>query len=799
MSKLIGTNPNQVPSNADLGSAAFMDAKQFLLSKGSEISAIDAVIPDAGNYVYVYDTTMDSDGGAWRKRTQHTSWYNEELNTTRRGNRREFPSTAVIVANTNGVVTIYDADSADLPMWMVFKTSDPIFGRSIAWSSVSSCQMLNGILIMANPQSSAEGLLKVNFVSDDGFLYPITSYSEYGGAYVRGLATRSLPYTYSTADTKVLVQATVNDTAMSVLPSAPIDNSTGLPVPTIAVGTNGGVTVIKDNGDHYNITAGAGSSYSGVSWVDITNNGNLIFEQDNSSNPRSVFCIPIPQAGNRTTQTSDGNITDKVIMKWYNNGTHKPYPCMNGGGGVEGIRMEGDAHVLRSSSGDITLVEPDLENPEHGRVAYIASDHNTGWMVGDTKVSTLCDSVPGPLDTKNLVDNGDFADGNINGWTSSSATIAYHSSGRLSITSASGTNQSCYYPIKCIIGRRYFVSIDFEGNWSMHAGTTTNAANDVGYIPNEGNTGSVTRTMFFTATQTTHYVVPYQIGGGTAYVDNVIVREAVADRSEYGNYNYGKKHTGLEPIGSGLERTPVAPGADLVGYSGFGSGNYLKQLYNSELDFGTGDFSASAWVKLPTTSNPTRGIICEREGASGLSFQFFQYNSRFYFYVGHTGAPAYTSQKYTDYDTWYHVVAGVKGGKIFIYVNGEYDIANGGTPQTTTRTDAILTVGVQTNGTSEPFGGGEIALLKISSDMPDAETIYKIYSDELRLFQPNAKATLYGTDNHVRSFAYDDKTKLLHLGTLEGRSDFQGLARINNTTNPIASTMSAAGSIVVQE
>ena len=798
MSKLIGTNPNQVPSNADLGSAAFMDSKQFLLSKGSEISAIDAVISDAANDIFVYDTTMDSDGGAWRKRTQHTSWYNEELNTTRRGSRKEFPSIAIIVANTSGVVTIYDADDANLPMWMVFKTSDPIFGRSIAWSSISSCTMLNGILIMANPQSSAEGLLKVNFVSDDGFLYPITSYSEYGGAYVRGLATRSLSYDYSTADTKVLVQATVSDTAMSVLPNAPIDDSTGLPIPTIAVGTNGGVTVIKDNDDHINITAGSGSAYSGVSWVDITDNGNLIFEQDNSSNPRSVMCIPLPHS-NRTTQTSDGNITDKVIMKWYNNGTHKPYPCINGGGAAEGIRMEGDAHALRSSSGDLTLIVPDLDNPEHGRVAYIASDHNTGWMVGDTKVSTLCDSVPGPLDTKNLVDNGNFSDGNINGWTSSGATIAYDSSGRLAVTASSGTNQPCYYPIKCVIGRRYFVSIDFEGSWSMHLGTGTNSANDVGYIPHEGTTGNVTRTMFFTATQTTHYVVPYQINGGTMYVDNVIVREAVADRSEYGNYNYGKKHTGFESRGTGLERTPVAPGADLVGYSGFGSGNYLRQPYNSELNFGTGDFSVSAWVKLPTTNNPTRGIICEREGASGFSWQFFQYNSRFYFYVGHTGSPAYTSQKYADYDSWYHVVAGVKGGKIFIHVNGELDIANSGSAQTTTITDAIMTVGTQTNGTSEPFGGGEIALLKISSEMPDAETIYKIYSDELRLFQPNAKATLYGTDNHVRSFAYDDKTKLLHLGTLEGRSDFQGLSRINNTTRAIASTMSAAGSMVVEE
>ena len=43
MTKLIGTNPNQVPSNADLGSAAFMDAKDFLLSRGSELSKINNI------------------------------------------------------------------------------------------------------------------------------------------------------------------------------------------------------------------------------------------------------------------------------------------------------------------------------------------------------------------------------------------------------------------------------------------------------------------------------------------------------------------------------------------------------------------------------------------------------------------------------------------------------------------------------------------------------------------------------------------------------------------------------------
>jgi hypothetical protein len=45
-----------------------------------------------------------------------------------------------------------------------------------------------------------------------------------------------------------LVNRAVNDVAMTVLPNAPIDAATGLPVPTIAVATDGGVSVIKDDG-----------------------------------------------------------------------------------------------------------------------------------------------------------------------------------------------------------------------------------------------------------------------------------------------------------------------------------------------------------------------------------------------------------------------------------------------------------------------------------------------------------------------------------------------------------------------
>ena len=42
-----------------------------------DLTAISSSISDTAVDVFVYDTRKDSDGGAWRKRTQNTSWYNE--------------------------------------------------------------------------------------------------------------------------------------------------------------------------------------------------------------------------------------------------------------------------------------------------------------------------------------------------------------------------------------------------------------------------------------------------------------------------------------------------------------------------------------------------------------------------------------------------------------------------------------------------------------------------------------------------------------------------------------------------
>ena len=74
-----------------------------------------------------------------------------------------------------------------------------------------------------------------------------------------------------------------------------------------------------------------------------------------------------------------------------------------------------------------------------------------------------------------------------------------------------------------------------------------------------------------------------------------------------------------------------------------------------------------------------------------------------------------------------------------------------------------------------------------------------MYEDEKHLFQENAKCTLYGSSDAVTALAYDEDTELLHVGTSSGRSDFQGLRRINNTTTAVTTAISASDDLIAEQ
>ena len=147
MPNIVGYGNTQVPTNSMLGDLAYQDSVDVEV-----ISKIKGKINETAgvgkNTIFVYDTSKDSDGGAWRKRTKHTSWYNE-LPSSTRGTRKEFPSIAIIVG-TNNYIDIYDGDDSNCALWMRF-----IAGTG-GHSNVTMVQnpgvshkvcMLNGILI----------------------------------------------------------------------------------------------------------------------------------------------------------------------------------------------------------------------------------------------------------------------------------------------------------------------------------------------------------------------------------------------------------------------------------------------------------------------------------------------------------------------------------------------------------------------------------------------------------------------------------------------------------------------------
>ena len=116
MPNLVGIGNSQVPTNAMLGDLAYQDSVDVEV-----LSKIKTETNDTALAIFVYDTRKDSDGGAWRKRTSHTSWYNEQLGTPERGTRKEFPAVAVCVIEDKKLI-IYDGDDPEMPMWMKFYT-----------------------------------------------------------------------------------------------------------------------------------------------------------------------------------------------------------------------------------------------------------------------------------------------------------------------------------------------------------------------------------------------------------------------------------------------------------------------------------------------------------------------------------------------------------------------------------------------------------------------------------------------------------------------------------------------------
>ena len=825
MPNLVGIGNSQVPTNAMLGGLAYQDSVGEI-----NIDKIKAKTSDTAVTIFVYDTRKDSDGGAWRHRTQNTSWYNEGASKIR-GARKEFPSVAVIVAEATEV-TIYDGDDPNLPMWMVFVAGEitamggafQFWGVSTA-GVVSSVAMLNGELIVGVNNGSDTGqyvgIAGANFISDSTFyrrnyeyqhvrfFYPISKRNEIqiaadGSAFKGGLGGKN-----------------VHDISMTVLPNTPIDKTTGLPTPTVAVASNGCINVISTKSDNKDP-----DTQVGISTILISSN-DAVNEVSWMSPSRLAATAPlyygIIEDRDIFISSSQGYLSQAAKSNYYHDGSNGtdwnyPRPIANFNANTKIVTPD---HRTIISTGynnwpnqaGLTihqLSKNSTVDDNYGMAAHISSSYNTGYMVGDIRGSYLTDTSTDSLNDINLVSNGTF-DSNINGWSGAgsggSATISYDS-GRLKLVSNNG-NQHAHTTVTCEVGKKYYFQADFQGHISFHLSTQGDAGNDVGYIPYNNYGSSTTRHLFFTATQTTMYVVPYVIGtNNVGYVDNVICHLADHDRSVFG----GVKDTfsGTAGLSSGLKtngsivRERVATGSDLVYYRNFSNTNYFSQPYNSALDFGTGDLCIMFWIR--NTQNDAYDDLIARRAHNGSAYT----GNGWYIQMGNdqnitlkdsVGGSRGAIDADSVANVWRHICFTRKDGYAYAYKDGRPQSTNGDDAWTENldNSSAILTIGRGTISGSGDADKSHLALVRIGATAPSEEQIKKIFEDEKYLFQENAKCTLIGTADAPIGLAYDDTTKILHAGTGSGRSDFHRLKRINSTTTGVSNEISASNGLIAEQ
>ena len=766
MPNLVGIGLSQVPTNSMLGGLAYQDPEHASIKDLDlkNLSQINSEIADTAVDIFIYDTSKDSDGGAWRKRTQHTSWYNETLGTSVRGTRREFPAVAVIVVE-NTSITIYDGDDPDLPMWMVFNTVNGMINTN--GNNLNSVSMLNGILVWSSFRSGI-----ISFIPESAELL------ESGYAYhLRyGLVNRNISGGWNTTTGRQIVNNNCNDVAMTVLPNAPIDDATGLPVPTIAVATDRGVSIIKDDGVVVDLEHDGGTHETCRNVAFSEDNTKVLFESDvNDDNTfrRRVIVEDIPLGD--TTYTVIQNDSYQTTTGGYDNGGPR---ILGGDTSSTGIN-EVLPQAIASGEG-ITFLDNELDDILSSRVAYATTSYNTGWMHGDIKGAFLSDT-----DTTNVTgEKVDLTNGS-NAGGDAAGNFSSITSNELVAGSTSDTIGRYNTGTTLVTGKQYYATLTISNySGSDTLGVSSGGGFDTTFRYNAN--GTYTRYI----TGASGEIQIFYRSSNSATI-GLTIKEVDPDRSV--NYK------GLQVFGT-ITKSAVATGAELVSYSGFSSTNKLIQPYNSDMNYGTGDLYIMLWAKhIPDGSSIAYYLFdrADTDATNRIGSYYIPSSNRLDIY-----SPSQTLNAnglMPSLSEWSHIAFVRQNSTGYLYVNGNLIKTQTGMVENLTGDGtAELKIGARFNG-AEPWTIGNLALFRTGSSTPSATQIKKIYEDEKHLFQENAKCTLYGSSNAVTGLAHDDSTDILHVGTSAGRSEFQGLRRINNTTTAVTTAISAHDEFIIEQ
>ena len=622
-----------------------------------------------GETIFVYDTRNDADGGAWRKKCRHTSWYNETSGTYR-GTRKEFPAVAIIVLGQVRT-TIYDGDDPSMPLWMQFRSGSAGYLLAPNDDRPSCVTALNGVIYIG-AKNVYGGFHIIDFIKDEAkrIRAAVTTNGTHG-YWPTGIAGRNgtddagglwidTGRGYDSTDLGGLKSDDVWSVAVKALKGAPIDPITNLPIPTIAVAVDGGISIIKpewhmglnhsntpsylhnDVSGHIVDINSSDNGYTQGYSVEWTDNDDLIFvmgdgngdycyihtidghiKWDNtitidSKSSNTFHHVRSMWRGRFTNSTTYSNLlsTGSDWSTTWNTHQHK-VPQVTAKKGYEfAARTRGGLnHIYENPEGDNSMI------------AYTTKSHTTGWMVGKEKMCVMASTDTTNLSGTDLAPNNCATTGPgrteanaTTGWTNggmatfaSSNTRAFEGSYSLHLT-ANTNGDYCYFTFATTVGKKYTVSARLwvtHDSFTIKCGTAAGSGNEYFESP---AIGTVAQWQMFTgsfqATATTSYFNVTESStsqDSDGYIDNVIITEADPDHTNtHGFAGAGALqqgvNRGLQVYGT-VTKQPVATGAELCSYKGWSSSNYFYQAYNPNLNHGSGDFAFYWWMNPNDSSS----------------------------------------------------------------------------------------------------------------------------------------------------------------------------------------------------
>lgn len=765
----------QAAASAAAGSAA--SAASVLQQDLSAISAALHRSPNAITAMFIYDTSKDSDGGAWVEKCQHTSWYNEPLcgkwlgaqaseaaaravsgattgdyfqlttdgkfyklnagaGTTEvfRGNKAK-PGRIMTAIGEAGGVNVFDLTEKGQPMWRRWATTG-----ALSIGNVSSIACGGGQIWVGG----STGVAQIDLAKDRLTVINTTNVRKQDA-----LATTGANALVVTSGA-IIVNAGINAVAMTVLPDAPTDVVTGLKVPTIAVATAAGVSVIKHDGTV--VSGGAGSDYKSVA---INKQGYLLSDSFNSGHVRNFGKIGALVASfTHETQYNDSSTVRVPFGFYITSGALLP----NAAAGY----IENGVYRFAENNGAYHA----------GLISLISSRRNTGYCVGALKRCYLSDIDPGSISATTEL-NPDPTFNTIGAWeVVANCTIAAVAN-KLVLT-ATAAAPSAGYRFATVAGRSYVLAVTLDTR-TQTGNTFINISNLAGedWTSNllSFNAGTVLGTYYlhFVATAATTKVA---ISGSTLATAGLTTSASFVSLKEV-VINPFQKGTGAAIYGT-LTKALTASANQLVAYSGFSATNYLREPYSADLDFGTGEWSVGAWVAYSTAVAST---IASRAYSSGASIKLGTDASGKLTATAYDGTTTRTVTTTAAYNTgtYLKAVAHYLAGRLSIEVNGVEVAATTGAPLLTmNNSNAVLTLG-NSYALDAPFPGS-IALLKLGATVPTPEQSLWMHEQEKAMFRDGAQITL-PSSGAVVDLTYDEKQDKWVALQATHESSWTGLVR----------------------